>query len=164
MRLVNNFLNLPKPFIMSPTAVLSFFYSRTLVTYVASQWKKVRFACILDTENGWKPFLTAAQRGKATGRLSGRAPPELGPRSLLRPEQRHNSAPGSASLPSARRFPARPAPPGAHSQSGPGGAPPTQVLQPWRVCSRRETEAGNVPVSSFLPQSTPTNRKAAEPS
>lgn len=54
------------------------------------------------------------------------AAPELGPRPPLRPELRHhNPAPGPASLPSARRFPARPAPPGAHTQSGPVGAPPT---------------------------------------
>lgn len=50
-------------FMMAPTAVLSFFYSGTLVTCEASSWEKIRFACSLDIENGWKTFLTDAQRG-----------------------------------------------------------------------------------------------------
>lgn len=73
-----------------------------------------------------------------------------------------DSAPRWASEPSPRRFQARSAPPGAHTQldcqrtahSGPGA--PAGVLA-------GETEAGSVLVGSFLPQSTPQGPQSCLP-
>lgn len=113
------FLTLPKPIIRSPAAVLSFFYSGALVTSVASTVGKGPI-CMQPGYGKQLLDILDRPRGQAAKRFGGSAPPELGPRAPLHPEPRHqNPAPGSASQLSDRRFPARPAPPGAHSQSGP---------------------------------------------